>query len=44
MTEVERSIHNVVVIVPVDWAQEDVEKAVQEDIHLLSGGVLGGVL
>lgn len=44
LTEVERSIHNVVVIVPVDWAQEDVEKAVQEDIHLLSGGVLGGVL
>ena len=28
----ERSIHNIAVLVPVDWKQEDIEKAVNEDL------------
>ena len=33
-TEVERSVQNVVVIVPADWKEEDVEKAVTSGIRL----------
>lgn len=42
-TEVERSIHNVVVVVPVDWDKGDAEKAVQEDVCRLHHSALGGV-
>ncbi len=33
LKETERSIHNVVVIVPVDWKAEDVEQAVVDGMH-----------
>ena len=32
-TEVERSIHNIAVIVPVDWSQEDTEAAVTSGLQ-----------
>ena len=31
--EIERSIHNIAVIVPVDWTEEDVETAVTQGIN-----------
>ena len=43
LVEVERSVHNVVVVVPVDWRPEDVEEAVREDVSLLHHAALGGV-
>ena len=42
-TTVTRSVHNLVVVVPVDWSEEDVERAVQEDLKSLHRGELGGV-
>lgn len=42
-TEIERSVHTVVVVVPVDWKQEAVENAVVEDMAQLAAGSSGGV-
>ena len=42
-TEISRGVRSIAVIVPVDWSQDQMEAAVEEDVALLGRAELGGV-